>query len=519
MSSLSEVTEQLKDNKEATEDTTDEITRLRSSIDKFILNQERQGLDALEEMRESAGRGRTSDQITVRDSESTSDGPFGGLLKALGITSVLGGITKLLGPVLVPITALYAWLKGPKVLKMLGVFGLMYEIFRDIGENETLQKSLKNITDLWNNSMKPALQSIGDTVLGLINSIDTTTEFASIKDWWDNFKTTVQDFVALTLEDVTIAIDGVITGIKTTLEGDWKTGLSKIVNSVLIGIQDIADNAITAVLKVFGVDFGEDGTFLGFLDRKWAELKTSITNTWNNVTTAITDGWQSIVDFFTISIPAKFEGIKLQVTATANEIYNSVVDAATGMIEVITVDIPNKIGEVKNAIVEKATGLYDSVMTKVNSLITSVVDLIPSAEDIKKNLIQTIQSLPGGEALLDLLGVEYQKTPERLKTENDFFEQEMRLNKGLAINPMAYPGAVPFGTAYTTTPKAKFEELMAFRQPAGTIAAPVVQTIDNSVKSTGGNTQVINQFTERVSPYDMEVLMRRSRPGFGPYGY
>jgi hypothetical protein len=376
----------------------------------------------------------------------------------------------------------------------------------------------------------------------------------------------------------------------------------------LIGIQDIADNAITAVLKLFGVDFGENGTFLGYLDRKWAELKTSIqtkwdagvtaitdgwsttvdavTNTWtnlttsisngwtnlttsisntwtsvttsisngwtsvtdsisntwttvtdsisngwniivnnvttawDNVTTAITDGWQNVVDFFTITIPVKLAAIKFEIQSIAVGIYNSVVDATTSMIEVITVDIPNKIGEVKDAIIEKATGLYDAVLTKVNSLIASIVDLIPSGVDIKNGIINAIKALPGGEALLDMVGISYEPTPEKMNTDADFFDQEIRTNKGMSINPMSYPGAQSFGTAYTTTPKERFAELMAFRQPAGTIPAPVIIQ-DQSVRQGGSQSTTINQISNPVSSMDLTTVMRNQgvRFGHGPYGY
>jgi hypothetical protein len=544
MTTLTEVTEQLEENKEATEDTTDAVSRLSNSIDKFILNIERSQFDKLEGISESSGGLQSTTQSGAGTSadEKTGGGIFGGLLKALGITGLFQGITRSLAPILAPIAALYTLLKGPKLLKTLGIFGLMYEIFKDIGENEALQNTLQKITDLWNNSMLPSLRAIGDSVLNFVNSIDATTEFKSLSDWWSNIRTTLQDFVAFTLEDIALAIDGVLTGIKTTLDGDWKNGIAKIINSVLIGIQDIADNAITAVLKLFGVDFGEDGTFLGYLDRKWAELKTSIqtkwdagvaaisagwnatidavTNTWTNVTTAITDGWQSIVDFFTVSIPAKFKGIKLQIIAIAEGIGKSVVDAATSMIEVITVDIPNKIGEAKDAIIEKAAGLYDAVLTKVNSLIASIVDLIPSGADIKNGIINAIKALPGGEALLDMIGLSYEPAPKKMNTDADFFEQEIRTNKGMSINPMSYPGAQSFGTAYTSNPGQRFSELMSFRQPAGTIPAPVIVQ-DNSVKQGGSSTQVINQMSQPVSSMDLSAMMRNQgvRFGHGPYGY
>ena len=580
MSTLTAVIDQLQYNKEATEDTTEAVSQLSKSIEKFILKNDRDNLDELEQSREFGLPSMPGPMADTSVDGQPKGSMFGGLLRSLGVAGMFQGILRMLSPILAPITAMFTFLKNPKFIKALGIFGLMYEIFKDIGENETLQNTLKTINELWTNSMLPALRAIGDSVLSLVNSIDTTTEFASLTDWWNNVRKTVQDFVAVTLEDIVVAIDGVLTGIKTTLEGDWLTGITTIVNSLTTGIMNIVDNAITSILKLFGVDFGTDGTFLGYLDRKWSELttaiqikwdaaKTAISNGWNttvdavagtwnkvtttisngwdtivntineswntvtttisngwdtivntineswdSVTTAISNGWERVTDFFTISIPIKFALVKLELQRIATGIYDSVVDAANSMINVITVDIPNKIIQVKTSITEKANQIYDSILTKVTSLVTSIVDLIPSAEAIKRNLVQTIALLPGGEGLLDLLGVEYQKAPKPINTEDDFFDSEMRNNKGMSFNPMAYTGAQPFGTAYTSNPQQKFAELMEFRQPPGTIAAPVVIQ-DNSVKSSGGNTTVTNQIDLPVQSHDASWYQRRSNTGLG----
>jgi hypothetical protein len=144
MSTLTEVTEQLEENKEATDDTTDAVSKLTNSIDQFILNIERSQFDKLEDISESSGglRSRTESGSGTKADEQTGGGMLGGLLKALGITGLFAGITRSLAPILAPIAALYTLLKGPKLLKTLGIFGLMYEIFKDIGENEALQNTL-----------------------------------------------------------------------------------------------------------------------------------------------------------------------------------------------------------------------------------------------------------------------------------------------------------------------------------------------------------------------------------------
>lgn len=171
------------------------------------------------------------------------------------------------------------------------VVGLLYSVFHDIGENENFRNTIESIKNVWNDSILPIFEKLKDTVNSLMGTGSFSETLSLFREKWDHFRQTFQDFVLLTVEDIFQAIGGIFDGIGLLLNGEWKEGIDKIINSVLIGIQNIADNAITGILRLFGVDFGENGSFLGWLDNKWIQLLDDIYSVWENFTTTIGEQW------------------------------------------------------------------------------------------------------------------------------------------------------------------------------------------------------------------------------------
>jgi hypothetical protein len=237
--------------------------------------------------------GDVSGDVSGSGSESRGS-PFS--LSGIFSSSFLGtGLGSALSAIMSPLKNLFKLVarNGPLAI----VVGLLYSVFRDIGENENFRNTIESIKNVWNDSILPIFERLKDTVNNLLGTGSFTESLSLFREKWDHFRKTFQDFVLFTVEDIFQAIGGIFDGIGMLLNGEWKEGISKIVNSVLIGIQNIADNAITGILRLFGVDFGEDGSFLGWLDNKWSGLLDNIYNIWENFTTSIGEQWERAKTF------------------------------------------------------------------------------------------------------------------------------------------------------------------------------------------------------------------------------
>jgi hypothetical protein len=220
------------------------------------------------------------------DSEPT--GIFSGSLLGTGLGNAFKAIMS-------PLKSLFKLVarNGPLAI----VVGLLYSVFHDIGENENFKATVESIKNTWNNSIVPVFEKLKETINSLMGTESFSESMTTFKEKWDGFRKIFQDFVLFTVEDTFKAIGGIFEGIGLILDGEWKEGIYKIINSVLVGIQNIADNAITGILKLFGVDFGEDGSFLGWIDNRWNQLLDDIYDIWENFTTSIGQQWEATKTF------------------------------------------------------------------------------------------------------------------------------------------------------------------------------------------------------------------------------
>ena len=216
---------------------------------------------------------------------------------AKGLTSLLSPITKSIGFLLKPLKFLFKILKkgGPIGL----VIGTMFLLFKNISENTNFMDTLKNIKETWTDKIVPLFASIKEGVSALLDGEGVQATFTTIKDWFANFKTQIQDWIVGNLKIITDTIAGVLTGIDLLLKGDWKAGLSTIGTTLFNGIKNVFDNTITNILELFGVDFGEGGTFLGSVGDIIDSLTVNMINKWNDFKQGIKDTWNGLVNFFT----------------------------------------------------------------------------------------------------------------------------------------------------------------------------------------------------------------------------
>ena len=268
-----------------------------------------------------------------------------------GLSMILAPITSGLSFILKPLKLL------GKLLIKGGPIGLiisgMYLLFKNIADNPTFNTTIESIKTSWNDSIVPAFKSIKESIDALMENVDIKAAFTSIGDWFTNFKTQIQDWVLGNLEIITDTISGVLEGIDLLLKGDWKAGLLTIGSTLFNGIKNVFDNTLTNILEVFGVDFGEGGTFLnsigGIIERlgikltgKIREVQEWISTKWSDFTTSIKDKW---ADFTT-----------------------EVKGTATAIFETLAVDLPNKVGEIKDSMIDT----WNNIKSKITEALFAV---------------------------------------------------------------------------------------------------------------------------------------------------
>ena len=287
-------------------DTTDAVDALNKELTNHFKIIKRDKLPSEEKRRERGLMGRMLRGGSKNSSGGDKDGSgiFGPLLATLG--SSFGFILK-------PLMFLGKLLRvgGPISI----VVGSLYAVFRDIGENENFKKTIESIKKTWV-KVTEIFSQIKTLILDLKADPEMGEAFTMIKVWFSDLKTSIQDFVLNSLFAVSNSISGVLDGIEKLIDGDWKAGLSTIGLALLGGINPntgllgLLNGAFTFVAELFGMDFGEGGSFLKSVETYINDLTKSLELYWNlttlwiktkwtNLTSAIEGFFTDIVDFFT----------------------------------------------------------------------------------------------------------------------------------------------------------------------------------------------------------------------------
>lgn len=308
-------------------------------------------------------------------------GSIKGIAAMTGIPALAGGLGKALSPIISGLSFLLTPLKlivnlvkrgGPLAL----FIGGMYALFGDIAENPTFTKTMESIRTTWNDKIVPLFTSIKERISELSAGEGVKKAFEKISGWFTSFKTNVQDWVMGNLQIITDTIAGVLEGIDLLLKKDWKEGISKIGSTLFNGIKNLFDNTITNILEMFGVDFGEGGTFLGSVGNIIDSLLVKMINIWEGLKTGIKDAWDGLVNFFTGEdgyIRSTITSIQISMTTKWNNFKDGVMDLWTGMttsvktkvselLEPLTVTLPNKIGEIKDGLIDSWNNIKNKIM-------------------------------------------------------------------------------------------------------------------------------------------------------------
>lgn len=434
MATLADIANQLQDNNKSQEETRDAITQLNQTLSDYFLQIQRNALDEQERRRQESQESRRDRPRPSFENAFTRGISQGADLFNIPGAAAFGAIAGLagraVGLLIAPFRLIGALIPSIQTLAKLvkvggpvaAVITLLYESLKNIGERPEFQAAIQGINDLWSNTIIPTWNHILETFEQLKESFNlwkgTEEGQATIQmfvDWWNNIDTAIENFVINQLSTVTETLNGIFDGINLLLDGEWSAGLSTIINSALIFVQDTADNMITAIANLFGIDFGADGTFLGFVNRKWAELQVTIKETWEGLTTFVSDKWNSVKTWFLDTLAWAQEGIATgwtNLTTFVTEKWNSIKlwftdtlawaqeGIATGWTN-LTTFVSEKWNSIKSWFTnEQGTGvldftfpsadqiqvIFDQTVENVKAWFRDLFDFLPSIEEIKQQL-------------------------------------------------------------------------------------------------------------------------------------
>ena len=353
-----------------------------SALNNFIKGQEKAkalaSKDKLENQREAGPRSRImgAGRAVLR-----------GGAEMTGLPALGRGLGMLLSPIVAGIGFILKPLKFlGKLLMRGGPIGLlftgMFLFFKDIADNPTFNKVIESLKTTWNDSIVPTFKSIKESVDAILDNQGVKDAFESIKKWFVNFKTQIQDWVLVNLDIITTTIAGVLDGIDALLKGDWKKGVMKIGTSLFNGIKDFFDNAMTNILELFGIDFGEGGSFLTSAGEIIDSLLINMITKWREFQQGVKDTWAAMVNFFvgedgyvmtTINnikekISTAWDNFTTGVKNTWTNMTTAVKTKVAELLEPLTVTLPNKIGEIKDGLIDT----WNNIKSKIMEALTNV---------------------------------------------------------------------------------------------------------------------------------------------------
>jgi len=339
MATIEQLTQQLvnvnENQNDTAKETKKEISDLSKSVKdllKFQKEQARKSGQDLEAEREASRR--TSSAVATSGGSGASGGDAGGSMGGIG--SMLGGVAAWAGGFLLKFTKIFGMLKrmfmfGARATGIGAVIYLIYQTFKDIGENKNFQEAIEKIKESWN-SIKTSFTSIKNKIVGFFvdengektdltktieDTINSITEFL-VKPL-NRIKCTIQDFVSVTLSTVVKSIETIFNGIDLILSGEFGAGLNELFKAALgwdfeagkmttesMGLLWLLKNSYDAVLSL-----------MPDMEVVIPSISKSFDDMWNSLSCHIEDGlayitekWEVLSGFFTETIPGWIETTK-----------------------------------------------------------------------------------------------------------------------------------------------------------------------------------------------------------------
>lgn len=330
-------------------------------LDRFVKDSDNHIKELIEDMR----RAREEDSVRggrpepgLSDEPGSKGGSITAPKEASSIFSKLfGGLGSLagaiFGPAIKSLTSVFTTIASP----MLGlgrlfirggpvgavIFGL-YEIFKDIGENPIFTDTMNSIRTIFNDRIIPTFNSVVESISSLIGP------GTMVADWFNNFRIQIQDFVLETLGNLTNTVAGVLEGIDQLLKGEWTGGISTIAKSLFSGVMSLFDSALSNILEMFGVDFGEDSSLFGYIGASITNLYDAVLQGWDTITAFVTDTWNS----FSTMFMGMFDSVIASVTGAIQTTIDAFVDGGilsgimTGITEAFSLMVTKPLDLVKD---------------------------------------------------------------------------------------------------------------------------------------------------------------------------
>jgi hypothetical protein len=357
MATIEQLTQQLvsvnENQNDTAKETKKEISDLSKSVKdllKFQKDQAKKSGSDLEAEREASRRAAGAGNAASGAGASSVGGAAGGSMGGIG--SMLGGVAAWAGKFLLKFTKIFGMLKrmfifGARATGIGAVIYLIYQTFKDIGENKNFQEAIAKIKESWN-SIKTSFISIKDKIVGFFvdengektdltktieDTINSITEFL-VKPL-NRIKCTIQDFVSVTLSSVVKSIETIFKGLDLILSGEFGAGINELFKAALgwdfkagkmtsesMGLLWLLKNSYDAVLSLMPdlevVKGSMSKSFKGFSEfftidiPLWFSSRKLDFDLWlGDVKIAFTEKWEEFSGFFTKTIPDWFSSRKL----------------------------------------------------------------------------------------------------------------------------------------------------------------------------------------------------------------
>lgn len=514
MSSLSDIVQQLKENRQADEtenldlintvntmssDIVTAVSGTNKAISSALLKQERAKLSEKEAEKEAKSKSSSKSDGGKRGSNSDRQGIFGRLFAGAGLGTLAG---RLLAPLMAPLTGIISFLRvgGPVAL----VIGALYSVFHDIAENQTFKDALETLRSTWNDRIVPTFERIREAVSGLFQSEEFITTIENLRAAWDRDRDTIQDFIINTVTVTFDSIAGIVEGIAQMLEGDFLGGFTRISNSILKGITGLADNVITSVLRLFGADFGENGSFRTWLDEKIFDFVDNIKELWNTFFNGLKDRWNESMEFLSNignNISEFFDELKQRWNnsmSILSETISSIGEGLGAIKDLIVATVSYYGTQIKNDLMVAFEAMKATVLNIPDQIRLAIMENLRfGMPTIELPMPQWTRALGAPENFTLLSGFEV-----GVGNQQQIEEVRGRINE-------RNTGAVDAIAGYRSETAAALEELNAARENFRSVMSQplVVNNVDNSSRNSSNATV---RYDPSTSAYNSDYFLRRN---------
>lgn len=228
----------------------------------------------------------------------------------------LGTLAARVSAVLAPLVAgIAANIVSP--LKLLGravlrggpvgaAIGLLYSVFKDIGDNPAFSTALEGIDNIWNNEVIPTWNRLREVFTNFLSTKNVQATVSSISHMWtssmawfsDTFKPAMQTLLVDNINVFGGMLSGVIEAVNQILDGDIIGGIGTIFNTLVTTVVTNVDNFATAIARMFGVKFAEGSSVFSHIGDMGNRIADTLSNMTQSIGATISDKLGGIGNWF-----------------------------------------------------------------------------------------------------------------------------------------------------------------------------------------------------------------------------